>query len=440
MFRSRTILEREFLRSMVRSFLMVGVIACSVLQAQANPQDRPAVAVQHDANFDAEHKQANELFLAHKYLDALPLYEDLCRQDPTVAVFAERYGTSLLMKAATITDAEEQKKVHAQAIKELERARSLGDNSDYVRMLLSVNAKTFVAAIVTGVPLSVGYTYPGKPEAQSVLREAEAAFGRGDLTDALKLYLQAAAADPGWYAPALFAGDIYYRLGDTANAGAWFAKAIAIDPDRETAYRYWGDALSKAGDEANAREKYVEAVVAEPYSQAPVLGIGAWAKRAGHQLVKPAITRPEFTTPNGELAINPELAASTQDGRSSWIVYQQYRVVHGARTLNQYIVGGASDANAVVVHPNGYQHTIAEEHAALRAMLADIDAKLKAGTLIEANLDASIRDIRNLEQANVLGAWIAINAADAGIRSDYREYCAHHREHLMEYVNGYLIR
>lgn len=36
--------------------------------------------------------------------------------------------------------------------------------------------------------------------------------------------------------------------------------------------------------------------------------------------------------------------------------------------------------------------------------------KLKSGTLIEANLDPSIRNIRNLEKANFLGAWIAINA------------------------------
>jgi tetratricopeptide (TPR) repeat protein len=424
---------------MVRSFLMFAVAASPVLQAQVHPQAPPAV-VFHEANFEAERKQANELFLARKYLDALPLYEDLYRQDPTVAVFAERYGTTLLMKASTLTDAEEQKKVHGQGIEALKRAQALGDNTAYVRMVLSENAKTFVNAIVSGVPLSVGYTYRGKPEAQAVFREAEADFGRGDLGGALKLYLQAAALDPAWYDPALFAGDTYYRLGDTANSGSWFAKAIAIDPDRETAYRYWGDALLKAGDGAGAREKFVEAVVAEPYSQPSFLGLGQWAKHTGHQLVRPAITRPEFTTPDGVLAIDPALAASTQDGQSSWIAYQQYRVAHGARTLNQSIVAGASDANAVVIRPNGYQHTIAEEHAALRAMLADVDAKLKAGMLMEANLDASIRNIRNLEQANVLGAWIAMDAADAGIRSDYREYCAQHRQHLVDYVNGYLVR
>ena len=141
----------------------------------------------------------------------------------------------------------------------------------------------------------------------------------------------------------------------------------------------------------------------------------------------------------GVLQIDPTLAASNQDGRSSWIVYQQYRVAAGATSLNQFIVAGQSDANAVI-HPSGYRHTIAEEHAALQAMLSDIDAKLKAGALVEAALDPSIRTIRNLEGANVLGAWIAINGADAGIRSDYAQYRANHRKNLGDYINTYVVR
>jgi tetratricopeptide (TPR) repeat protein len=296
-----------------------------------------------------------------------------------------------------------------------------------------------VGAIISGNPLTVGYTYQGKPDAQTVFRQAEAAFGRSDLATALQLYIQAAGLDPDWYAPILCVGDTYFRMKDGSNAGIWFAKAIAIDPDRETAYRYWGDALFRAGDRDGAREKFVESVVAEPYVNPPMSELAQWAKVTGHQIVQPAITRPDFTTPDGILRIDPSLAASPQDGRSSWIVYQQYRVAHGARTLNQPIVAGGSDANAVVT-PSGYRHTIAEEHAAMRAMLAEIETKLKSGSLTEDKLDPSIRNIRILEKSNVLGAWIALNAADAGIRSDYPAYRAHHREHLIDYVNHYLIQ
>jgi tetratricopeptide (TPR) repeat protein len=424
---------------MRRSVFILVAIVSSVFPFRASSQTSPSVTSHHEANFESERKQADELFLAQKPLEALPLYEDLCRQDPTIAVFAERHGAGLLAKEATLSDPAERMKVHLQAIDEIKRAQALGDNSAYVRGVLNLDAKTLVGAVVTGVPLTVGYTYKGKPDAQAVFRQAEGAFGRSDWTAAAKLYTQAAALDPSWYDPALYAGDSFFRLKDGSNLGIWFAKAVAIDPDRETAYRYWGDALFGAGDQIGAREKFVEAVVAEPYGNPPISELGQWAQRTGHQLVKPAITRPEFVTSDGILRIDPGLAASTNDGRSSWIIYQQFRVAHGARSLNQPIVAGGSDANAVVT-PNGYRHTIAEEHGALRAMLADIDTKLKSGALTEANLDLSIRNIRNLEKADALGAWIAINAADAGIRSDYPDYRAHHRKHLIDYVNAYLIR
>jgi len=424
---------------MMPHLLTFAALASSILQAHAAPQTAQAAAAHHEANFDSERKQADELYLAQKPLEALPLYEDLCRQDPTVAVFAERHGAGLLAKEDTISDMNARMKVHLEAIKELKRAQTLGDDSAYVRTALSADTKTLVGAILAGIPLTIGYTYHGKPEAQQAFHDGEAAFGRHDFPAAAKLYTQAATLDPAWYDAALYAGDSYFAQKDSADADAWFDKAIAIDPDRETAYRYWGDALFQAGDPKSARQKFVEAVVAEPYAAPPYAELGQWAKRAGHQVVQPAITRPEFITPNGVLKIDPELQSSTQDGRSSWIVYQQYRVAHGARVLNQVIVAGGLDANAVVT-PNGYQHTIAEEHAALRAMLSDINAKLKDGTLVEANLDASIRNIRNLEKSDVLGAWIAINAADAGIRGDYPQYRAHHRKHLVDYVNAYLIR
>jgi len=423
----------------MRFLLVFAAVASFFLQSQGTAQDSAPAAPHHEANFDAERKQADELFLAQKPLEALPLYEDLCRQDPTIAVFAERHGAGLLAKEATLPDLAARMEIHREAIQEIQRAKALGDNSAYVRIVLNADAKTLVGAIIAGVPLTIGYTYHGKPEAQAGFREAEAAFGRSDWTSAAKLYAQVAELDPGWYDAALFAGDSFFRLKDISNSGIWFAKAIAIDPDRETAYRFWGDALFQAGDRDGAREKFVEAVVAEPYGAPAYAELNQWAQRSGHQLIRPAITRPDFTAVNGVLQIDPALEASTQDGRSSWIAYQQYRVAHGAPSLNQILVAGGWDSNAIV-KPTGYRHDIPEEHAALRAMLADINAKLKAGTLVEANLDPSIRNIRILEKNDVLGAWIALNAADAGIRSDYPDYRAHHRKHLIDYVNSYLIR
>jgi tetratricopeptide (TPR) repeat protein len=424
---------------MARLFLA----SVALLPIFAQAQNPPAVP-HHEANFESERKQADGLFTAGMVLDSLPLYEDLCKQDPTVAVFAERHGAALFAKEATmpsttIPESNERLQVHLKGISELRRARSLGDNSDYVRVALNADSKTFMGAVGAEIPLSVGYTYHGNPEAQTAFKDGETAFSHGDWVLAASKYTEAATADPTWYDAALFTGDAYFRGKDAANAGVWFAKAIAIDPDRETAYRYWGDALFHAGNRDGAREKFVQAVVAEPYGIPATTELGQWAKTTGHQLVRPNIVRPEFTTPDGKLAVDPVLAASTKDGRSSWIIYQQYRVDHGARVLNQIVIAGGWDKNAVIT-PKGYRHTIAEEHAALRAMLKDIEVKIKDGTLAEADLDMSIRGIRNLEHADALGAWIAINAADAGIRTDYPQYRSNHRKHLVDYVNGFLIR
>lgn len=409
-----------------------------VLQTGPATQPQPP-APHHEIDFETKRKQADDLFTAKHELDALPLYLDLDRQDPTVALFAERTAACLFAKEATVADPNARLQVHLQGVRELKRAQGLGDNSAYVRTALNLDTKTLPGAILAGIPLTVGYIYHGKPEAQSVFETGNTAFSKADYPSAAEAFKLAATLDPAWYDAALYAGDSFFRLKDWNNTGLWFGRAIKIDPDRETAYRYWGDMLFQSGSPITARQEYVEAIVAEPYGNEAFSRLQQWAQHTHHQLVRPAVTRPEFTTPDGVLRIDPALQSSTQDGRSSWIVYQQYRVAHGARTLNQPIVAGGLDRNAVVT-PSGYRHTIEEEHAALRAMLADVDAKLKAGTLSESALDVSIDTLRKLEAGNVLGAWICINAADAGIRSGYPDYRAHHRNHLFAYVNSYLIR
>src|ERR1035437_6416527 len=252
--------------------------------AAVPPPQNPATRVQHEANFDSERHQANQLYLAQKPLEALPLYEDLCRQDPTIAVFAERHAGGLLARQATVDDPKQKQAIMAEAIKELQRAESLGDNSPWVEGLLGTLAKTPVGLMVGGpmgaLPLTVGYFYNGSAQAQPLMQQGETAFGHNDYPAALKFYLAAAAADPTWYMPALFSGDMYYRLKDVTNASVWFAKAIAIDPDRETAYRYWGDALMHSGDTAGARVKFEQAIAAAtppaPAPQTPARAASNW--------------------------------------------------------------------------------------------------------------------------------------------------------------------
>ena len=115
---------------MKRSALIVILIVSPVFRFQVASQTPPSAVSQHGPNFESERKQADELFLAQKPLEALPLYEDLCRRDPAAPVFAERHGAVLLAKEATLSDSAERLKVHRQAIDELRRAQALGDNNE----------------------------------------------------------------------------------------------------------------------------------------------------------------------------------------------------------------------------------------------------------------------------------------------------------------------
>jgi tetratricopeptide (TPR) repeat protein len=412
----------------------------------SNPASQKlAPTVQHEANFDAERAQANQLFLAGKHVEALPLYEDLCRQDQANPAFAERHGQALLEKSMTVSDPQQKQAMQTEGNKELMRAESLGDRSPYVEKMLGLMEKTpfgvEVAGPFGGLPLTVGYYYRGSLQAQPMMQQGEAAFEKGDFATALKFYVGAAATDPTWYEAALFAGDMYYRLKDYANAGPWFAKAITIDPDRETAYRYWGDALLESGDAAAAKVKFEQAMAAEPYTRVAYSGLRAWAIESHITLLPgPRVAHPEFITPQGKLAIDPAFTTETGDGHASWLVYQQHRVAHGARTIGQFMLGGSvmrtPELNFV---PNGYVHTLAEEVDAMSAMLEDVKKKLTSGAVAPDKLEPGLKTLLQLQKDNMLEPFIMLNFNDAGIKHGYSEYRAAHRDQVVSYIDRYMI-
>jgi tetratricopeptide (TPR) repeat protein len=408
------------------------------------PAQKPAPKVAHEANFDAEREQANQLYLAGKRLEALPLYEDLCRQDQSLAVFAERHGIGLIGKAGTVSDPKQRTEMYAQGMKELDRARSLGDDSPAVINMLSTYSRTPFGVVSTGsmgtLPLTVGYYYNGSPQAQPAMQQGQAAFGKSDFSSALQFYLDAATADPKWYMAALFAGDAYDRLKDYNNAGIWFAKAIAIDPDRETAYRYWGDALIYAGDSNGARDKYEQAIAAEPYTLSTMSGLKVWGARAHTAVLNPIMRRPYLPRANGKIT-NADQFAETGDGRSCWLVYAQSRMAHDPNVIfDEWVMAGAvpntPELNFV---PNGYIHTLAEEVDAINALLDDLKKKLDAGTVTEEKLLPEMKAMLQMQKDKMLEPFILLSFNDAGLRHGYPEYRAAHRDQVVAYIDRYLI-
>jgi tetratricopeptide (TPR) repeat protein len=416
----------------MKTLFVVTLLGGSLLAQTATP------APQHEANFDQERKQANDLFVTGKILDSLPLYEDLCRQDQTIAVFAERHGTGLIKKSAILTDPAEQKAMNEQGMAEIRRAQKLGDNSPYVQTMLTAGTKNIIASAMTGLPLSAGYLYHGSAEAQPSMKEAEATFARENPAGALKLYMQAAKIDPKWYDAALYSGDMYFRLNDAVNAGIWFQKAIDIDPDRDTAYRYWGDALLKSGEPAAAKVKFEQAFVAEPYVKPGWLSLVQWANRTKTQLHVPQVALPKFEIKDGAAVPDAALQNDAGDGRKAWLAYENCRATHHGK--NQVLsLTFALDKDGST-HPSGYYHSLAEETECLHDTVVELNTMLARGAVTQDKLDPSLKTLLTLDKNGVLPCWILLNAADQGIRFDYPAFRRAHREELVAYVDRYIVQ
>jgi tetratricopeptide (TPR) repeat protein len=195
---------------------------------------------------DADRQRALQLFDEHKFVDALPLLERLAAERSKDSVVFERLGFAVLANAAGIRDERASSQERIRARKILLQAQALGDNSDLLQVLLA------------GIPEDGKIAaFSQSPEVEAVMRDSEAAYGRGDLQQALDGYIRAFALDPHLYEAAVFAGDTYFKLKDHARACEWYARAVAVTADRETAYRYWGDALVAMGEPAQARPKFI---------------------------------------------------------------------------------------------------------------------------------------------------------------------------------------
>ncbi len=370
-----------------------------------------------DAEIQQEAAQADALFRSQNVVAAAPLYEDLHQQEPQSNLWRERLAMSLLGVAGTQQGAE--------AVATLNRAHQLlldaqaaGDNSDLVRVVLE-KMDAAVRSTANG---------PASPGADAFQR-AERAFSSGELDDALKLYQEAAAADPKMYEAPLYAGDTEFKKGDCAAADRFYAQAAAIDPDRETAYRYWGDCLMKQGEQAEAEGKFIEAVVAEPYSQATRLNLKKWADANHARVVPPPITLPARpssggTDKNGKAQININLdpAAMNSPASSAVLSYSMAAALWQGDKFQQ-----------TFPKEKQYRHSLAEESDSIQTALS----VLKEQKIKPDKLDATWKTLLQLDADGMLECWILLDHPDQGIAQDYVAYRAGHRDLMRAYIAKY---
>lgn len=363
---------------------------------------------------DPKRTQALELYRKHQCLDALPLFQDLAAADPGDALVQEGLGVCLLSHAATLPTPEERQAGVKRSRQALVRAKELGDSSDIVRVLLEITPED------GKLP-----AFSGRGDAESAMRQGEAAFARRDLDGALAAYQQAMLLDPKLYEAPLFVGDCYFAKGDYGQAEAWFAVAVSVDENKETAYRYWGDALLAQGKRNEAHAKYIEAVIVEPYSQRTWGGLGHWAQATGRKLSQPNIGPPDtISSDPGNRTITVDAGALTKgDGSSAWLAYEISR----AAWKKRYASGLPGEKE--------YRHSLAEESEALNGVVAAVRALPEKE---KAALQPGLKTLLDLSERGLLEAYIVFARADEGIAQDYVPYRTQHRTELRSYLRDYV--
>jgi tetratricopeptide (TPR) repeat protein len=367
------------------------------------------------AQQDPDRQRAFQLYRDAKYVEALPLFEQLALKYPEDPDVIENLGMLVFTQSAYLKSPEERKSARKRGRALLMQAQKLGANS------------ALLAAMVEGIAADGGDdgSFSAKKEVDEAMREGEAAFAKGEFPKAIEMYQRALLLDPKLYEAALFTGDVYFKAADQVKAGEWFARAVAINPDRETAYRYWGDSLVKQGKVTEAGEKFVEAYIAEPYNRLARAGFVNWGDKVHAELAHPRVEIPTNVAQKDKgTTITLDANIFGKDDKKNgaagaWMMYGIIRASWQSEFAKQY--------------PNekAYRHSLKEEAAALRGAL---DAVKK--DKIE---DPSIQMLRKLNNEGLLEAFILLALPDQGIANDFPAYRKSNVEDLRRYVKSYVM-
>ena len=372
------------------------------------------------AQDDAERKRAFALYKDGKYVEALPLFEQLALKYPEDPAVIENLGMLVFTQSAYLKTPQERKTARKNGRALLIQAQKLGSNS------------TMLNALIAGIPPDGGEdgSFSTKKEVDEAMQAGEAAFAKGEFTKALESYQRALLLDPTLYEAAVYIGDVYFKTADQVKAGEWFGRATTINPDRETAYRYWGDSLIKQGKVTEAGEKFIEAYIAEPYNRLARAGFISWGEKVKVTLAHPRVEIPASVSQKSEnnttLTLDPNMFKKDDKSGSSaaWMTYGLIRAGWQSEFAKQY--------------PNEktYRHSLKEEVAAMRAALKVLGEQ-KGGK--PENIDPSLLVIQKLDKEGLLEAYILLAIPDAGIANDFAAYRKTNIDNLRRYVKEYVL-
>jgi tetratricopeptide (TPR) repeat protein len=387
----------------------------------------PPAHTQGDAAYQAKRQQAMQLFDQGKRLEALPLLEDLMREDAGDQEVVVALAASLVRHASTLTDQQA-------AGKERLRAKDLlaksGSFSPLAQNLLQ---------LLREMPENGDIQFSKNPAVEQAMRAGEAAFSRRDFDEAIKNYFKAVELEPKNYAAVLFIGNTFYKKNDFAKAGEWYEKATQLDPNIETGYRYYAEMLANQGDMARARRMMILAAVAEPYNRMVWRDLKAWAN-VNHVALDstyvgiPAPNKDELAREAKfnliEPKVFPDPEPKPKDVSDAWQAYHSVRA--------KWKQGGKFKQH--FPREAAYRHSLAEEVEALTAainVLEKLRRDIDTAELITE--DQSLLLLLKLHQAGLLEPYVLFRAGDEGIAKDYSAYRATNRGKLEEYMDKFVV-
>lgn len=353
--------------------------------------------------------QAQKLVKENKYLDALPLMEQLAPYNQDDAEFLAHYGISVMTNSIILKTPEARKKERVRGLEILKRAKKLGTKN--------VRALHLLDSLPEDGGDSDNFT-DEKPGVSEALREGEGFFGRGEYEKAFTSYEKAYKLDPKNYEAVLFMGDSLYAQRKFAESEFWFSKAADLDQNRETAFRYWGDALLYQKRFSESFDKFAEAMIAEPFSRMTWDSINRWGELSGSKIDLLEIS-PPGNKAYGDIDVDEKLLKAG-NGTIHWRLYNEVRNEQNTKK------GGKKS-----------KHTLAEEVAAWKKVADAVRDEIRTGNL--KNPDQSLINLVKVADAGLLEPYILLVRANGDYNEDYLAYRAANRAKMKKFIVEFMF-
>lgn len=223
--------------------------------------------------------EGNVLLTQGKMGEALSRFSDSAKADPTASIPLSTMAETLRL-ASEQMQGEPQAKARRQAEEIARHALSKHGDDPIAQEVLRKLADNQSAPL-----------HQPNAEATAELHRGELLFAQKKLDEALTHYERAAALDPKWSLPWIYAGDCFYFRKDLAEAEIRFRKGVEIEPLNAQGWRFLADALQAQRKFTAAEDALINGIAAQPSQMPNWTRLAQLRETAGYPLTSLAMVR-----------------------------------------------------------------------------------------------------------------------------------------------------